>query len=161
MARNDIVLASPQRHGVVRRHAVAAGVLTSIKAGEPVLKTLGAATVAIATTGMPTVATDFFVGIAASDSTDTVAAAGYVDVVEVDPRDVWSIQPAVAATWDTQTEYDALVGDRDLLAVDGSGNWTLTSGDGATYGCVIQPANILQFPGRVLFSFRAGVSYLV
>lgn len=161
MARNDIVLASPVRHGVVRRHVVAAGAATTILAGEPVMKTLGSAAVIPATNNKPVVATDFFVGIAMSDSTDTVAAAGYVDVCEIDPRDVWSIKPKVAATWDTQAEYDALVGDRVLLDLT-TASWTILATDGATSGCVIQPLNDINvFPGRVLFSFRAGVSYLV
>ena len=159
MARNDIVLATPERWGVVRRHAVAAGAATSIKAGEPVLKALGSAYVAIATTNKPVVGTSYFAGIAASDSTDTVAADGYVDVVELDCRDTWMIAPKVAATWDTQSEYDALVGDRVLLDLT-AGSWTILAADGATSGCVIMPMDVATNPGKVKFAFRSGAGYL-
>lgn len=159
MARNDITAATPQRFGVVRRHQVASGSAASIKAGEPVLKTLGSRYVAIATTNMPTVGTDYFVGVAASDSTDTASAAGYVDVIEIDSRDEWFIAPKVAATFDTQSEYDALVGDRVLLDLTG-GSWTILAADGATYGCVIRDNNVVVNPGKVKFAFRNGVSYL-
>lgn len=160
MSRNDFVLASPERFGVVRRHQVAAGALTSIKAGELVVKTLGASTVALAATSTPAVGTDSVVGIATSDSTDTVAAAGTVDVCEVDSRDVWQIAPLVAATWNTQTKYNALVGDRELIDLT-SGVFTLVSGDSALNGLVVQPLNDINlYPGKVLVSFKNAVSYL-
>ncbi len=164
MSRNDITLATPERHGVVRRHQVASGSAASIKAGEPVIKTLGAATVALAATNQPTVATDFFVGIAASDSTDTASAAGTVDVVEIDPRDEWLISPKVAATYGVgatpvQATYNALVGDRNLLDLTSSA-WTILASDGSTYGCVIRDSDVRLVPGKVRFAFRAGVSYL-
>jgi hypothetical protein len=159
MARNDITMATPERHGVVRRHQVAAGSAASIKAGEPVLKTLGSQYVAICTTNKPVVATDFLAGIAASDSTDTASADGYVDVIEIDSRDEWFIAPKVAATFDTQAEYDALVGDRVLLDLT-AGSWTILASDGATSGCVIRDNNVVVNPGKVKFAFRNGVSYL-
>ena len=165
MSRNDITMATPERYGVVRRHQVAAGGLTTIKAGEPVLKSLGSAVVAIASTNTPVVATDFWAGIAASDSTDTVAAAGYVDVIEIDSRDDWFISPKVAATFGlgstpVQATYNALVGDRVLLDLTSSA-WTILAADGATYGCVIQNSDVNVNFGKVKFSFRNGVSYLV
>lgn len=153
-------MATPERNGVVRRHQVASGSAASIKAGEPVLKTLGSQYVAIMTTNKPVVATDFMAGIAASDSTDTASADGYVDVIEIDSRDEWFIAPKVAATWDTQSEYNALVGDRVLLDLT-AGSWTILAADGATSGCVIRDNDVVVNPGKVKFAFRNGVSYLV
>lgn len=46
-------MATPERNGVVRRHQVASGSAASIKAGEPVLKSLGSQYVAIMTTNKP------------------------------------------------------------------------------------------------------------
>ena len=159
MALNDIVLAVPERYGVVQRHAVAAGAAASIKAGEPVMKTLGSPYVVIATTNKPVVASSNFVGIAAANSTDTVAADGYVDVVVVDSRDTWVVAPKVAATWDTQTEYDALVGDRVLLDLT-TGTWTILAADSVNNGCVVMPIDVATNPGKVKFAFRAGASYI-
>lgn len=160
MSRNDIVLATPERFGTVRRHQVIAGAASTIKAGEPVMKTLGAAGVVIATTNKPVVATDFFVGIAAADSTDTVLLDGYVDVVSIDRRDTWSIAPKSTTAYATQSAYNALVGDRNLLDLTASA-WTILASDGATSGCVIQNLFDIQTrTGQVLFSFREGVDYL-
>ncbi len=160
MSRNDIVCATPLPYGIVRRHQVNLGAAASIKAGEPVAKTLGNNFVAALATNKPVVATDFLCGIAVSDSTDTVTAVGYVDVREIDIRDTWSIAPKVAATWNTQALYNALVGFRVLLDLTG-GAFTMLAADGATSGCVVQFLNDINvYPGRVLFSFRNGVSYL-
>jgi hypothetical protein len=90
-------------------YAVASGTTASITAGTPVLKALGGAAVSAATTNMPVVATDFFAGIAATTSTETASAAGTVAVTKLVPGLTWLIAPKVAATWDTQAEYDALV----------------------------------------------------
>ncbi len=140
-------------------YAVASGAVASITAGTPVLKALGGAAVSAATTNMPVVATDFFAGIAATTSTDTVAAAGTVAVTKMVPGTTWLIAPKVAATWDTQAEYDALVGDRVLLDLT-TATWTILATDGATNGCVVMPLDIKLFPGKVRFAFRNGVSYL-
>ncbi len=165
MSRNDITRATPHCYGVVRRCQVASGAAASIKAGEPVAKTLGAATVALAGTNTPVVATDFYVGIAASDSTDTASAAGTVDVIEIDSRDSWLISPKVAATYGVgatpvQATYSALVGDRNLLDLTASA-WTILASDGATSGCVILDSDVNVNLGKVKFAFRNGVSHLV
>lgn len=141
------------------QYAVASGTASSIVAGTPVLKALGGATVSAATTNMPTVATDFFAGIAATTSTETASAAGTVQVTKMVPGTTWLIAPKVAATWDTQAEYDALVGDRVLLDLTSS-TWTILAADGSAYGCVIMPLDISLHPGMVRFAFRNGVSYL-
>lgn len=141
------------------KYVVASGTAASIKAGEPVLKALGAAVVTAMATNKPVVATDYLAGIAASTSTETATAAGTVEVYRLAPGVVYLIDPKVAATFDTQAEYDALVGARVLLDLT-STKWTILAADGATYGCVIMPLDIAKHPGKVAFSFRAGCSYL-
>jgi len=69
------------------------------------------------------------------------------------------ISPKVAASWDTQAEYDALVGKRVLLDLT-TGSYTILAVDGATSGCVISPLDTSKYPGKVAFEFRAGVSVL-
>ncbi len=140
-------------------YAVASGTVSSIVAGTPVLKALGGAAVSAATTNMPVVATDFFAGVAATTSTETASLAGKVKVTKLVPGLTFLIAPKVAATFDTQAEYDALVGDRVLLDLTSS-TWTILAADGATSGCVIMPLDVKRYPGQVRFAFRNGVSYL-
>lgn len=139
-------------------YAVASGAAASIPAGTPVAFTLGGPTVAAGATSKPVVATDFF-AISASTSTDTVAAAGTVKVIKAAPGVSYIVAPKTATLWDTQAEYDALVGDRVTLDLT-TGVWTINATDGATNGCVILPLNIAKHPGVVRFAFRNGVSYL-
>jgi hypothetical protein len=140
-----------------KRYAVAASA-TLIYPGEPVAKALGGAAVTPAATNTPVVSTDFYAGIATSTSTNTASAAGVVDVMPISPDTVFLIAPKVAATFDTQSEYDALVGDRVLLDLT-SEVYTILAADGATYGCVIEPLDVLKYPGKVAFSFRGAVRY--
>ena len=142
-----------------KRYAVFKGAAASINAGEPVYKALGTTYVSALATNKPVVGTDYMAGIAMSTSTDTVAANGVVDVLPLVAGQVFLISPKVAATWDTQAEYDALVGSRVLLDLT-SGSYTILASDGATYGCVIEPLDISKYPGKVAFSIRAGVSFL-
>lgn len=164
MALGDISFYSFNAFGYPgdEEYAVAAGADASIKAGEPVEKELGNGTgnvVALAGNNFPVVATDFCPGIASSTSTDTVAAAGTVKVTKNVPGVTYLIAPKVAATWDTQSEYDALVGARVLLDLT-AGTWTILAADGANNGCVVEPLDVAKFPGKVRFSFRNGTSYL-
>lgn len=132
---------------------------TLINAGEPVAKGLGLAVVTPAATNTPVVATDFYAGIAASTSTNTAGAAGTVRVTKFSNNVSFLIVPKVAATWDTQAEYDALVGDRVLLDLT-TGSYTILATDGATNGCVVMPLDIARYPGKVRFQFRNAVNYL-
>jgi hypothetical protein len=134
-----------------------------IKEGEPVLATLGGtgrAATALAT-NLPSSAAlaNTITGIATTTSTDTVAAAGTVRVMKYDPCLTFLIAPNVVATWDTQAEYDALVGHRVLLdltgtAALGTATYTILAADNAAYGCVIEPLDIKKYPGKVRFSIR-------
>jgi len=141
-------------------YAVAASA-TLINAGEPVLKALGNTTgevVSPMASNEPVVGTNYLAGIAATTSTNTASAAGTVKVTKLVPGLTYLIAPKVAATWDTQAEYDALVGARvrmDLTA----GTYTILAADNSTYGCVVEPLDVSKYPGKVRFSFRNGVSY--
>lgn len=164
MALGDIKILNDGAFGTIgsTKHKVAAGAAASIKAGELVLKSLGSAYVvawdATAST-KPVVATDYVAGLAMSTSTDTASADGYVEILPLVPGQIFLANPKVAATWDTQSEYDALVGDRVLLDTV-SGTQTILASDSATSGLVIMPLDITKYPGKVAFAIRAGASYL-
>lgn len=135
---------------------------TTIKAGEPVAKSLGNTSgsyVTPAATNTPVVATDNYAGIAATTSTNTSTAPGSVIVTKLLPGITYLISPNVAATWNTQAKYDALVGARVLLDLTTS-TYTILATDGATNGCVVMPLDISKTPGKVRFAFRNAVSYL-
>lgn len=160
-ARNDIQLLSSKNgfgYPGSKRVNVAASA-TLIYPGDPVTGALGAAVGTSMATNKPVVGTDYLLGIASTVSTNTASAAGYVEVVPIDSGDVWLISPNDSTAFDTQAEYDALVGDRVLIDLT-AGKYTILAADGATYGCVIQPLDITRYPGKVAFSFRAGVSTL-
>ena len=160
----DITLLDPPSYVKgSRKHAVTAGAVASIKAGRLVLKSLGDASVVVWTasnSAKPVVATDYIAGLATSDSTDTAAAVGTVDIMFITPDMVFLGNPNTAASWDTQAEYDALVGDRVLLSTSAAGVQTILHTDGATYGLVIQPLDIAKHPGKVAFSVRNDAMYL-
>ena len=146
-----------------RKHAVAAGAAATIKAGQLVLKSLGSASVVAwdaSNSAKPVVATDYVAGLATSDSTETAAAVGTVDIMPITTDMVFLANPTTAASWDTQAEYDALVGDRVLLNTTSARVQSILHTDGATYGLVIQPLDIKKHPGKVAFSLRSDVNYL-
>ena len=141
-----------------RRYNVAAGA-TVINPGEPVVRVLGAVTVTAMATNKPVVATDYVVGIAATTSTQTTAVAGFVYVHPISSAITYLAKPNDTTAYDTQAEYDALVGKRVLFDLT-SGAYTILASDGATSGCVIQALDIAKYPGRVAFAFRAALSDL-
>lgn len=69
------------------------------------------------------------VGLAKSDSTQTAAADGYVDVYLPIPGVVYEIKAKSAAAANTQAEIDALCGDRVIIDLT-SGNYTLDTAAG-------------------------------
>ena len=141
------------------KEVIVAASATLIYPGDPVAASLGGNAGTLMATNKPVVATDFLHGIAYSKSTNTAALAGKVQVVPIDPDDVWLIDANNTTAFDTQAEYDALVGNRVLMDLTTS-EYTILAADGATHGCVIQPLDISRYPGKVAFSFRAGVSNL-
>lgn len=142
-------------------YAVAASA-TTIKAGEPVAKALGNSSgyvVSPSATNTPVVGTDYMAGIAATTSTNTSSAAGTVKVMKLVSGVSYLISPKVAATWDTQAEYDALVGARVLLDLTSS-TYTILASDSANNGCVVLPLDVVKHPGKVRFAIRNAVNYL-
>lgn len=160
MALGDITLYDSDAVGApgAVRYAVAAS-STLIYAGEPVAKALGGAAVTPLATNKPVVGTDFMAGIASSTSTNTASAAGTVDVLTFHKGATYLIAPNSAAAFDTQAEYDALVGDRVLFDLT-TGTYTILATDGATSGLVIMPLDIAKYPGKVRFAIRQAVDYL-
>ncbi len=173
MARGDLVIleqASMTGRGS-RLYNVGAG--TGILAGEPVMHAVvGGTAVVPALTSTPIVGSSpiegLFVGVAATDSTNTAANQGIVYVHPVNPWTTWLISPATAASWDTQGEYNALVGKRVLLqnsatvssTPGNTGSYTVLASDSASNGVVVMAMDIKEHPGKVAIAFRMGVSDL-
>ncbi len=160
MTLGDLTILSDGQFGAPgsRTYNVLSGT-TVINAGEPVARALGAATVTAAATNTPVVGTDYYVGVATTTSAQTATLNSTVQVRPLSSDIVYLANPKVAATWDTQAEYDALVGDRVLLDLT-SGAYTILATDSANNGCVIQPLEVAKYPGKVAFAFRNGVSDL-
>lgn len=133
------------------------GTVSRIKGGEPVTKVAGAAGVLAAATNAPTT-TLRIVGIAADTSTETASVDGVVRVIPAVAGQFWLIAPKVAATWNTQAKYNALVGARVLID-NTTGTYTILAADGASNGCIVEYVDIATYPGRVAFSFSPLVNY--
>ena len=141
--------------------AVASGTTASINAGEPVAKALGNSTgnvVSALATSKPVVGTDYLAGISASKSDETTTAAGKVYVQRLVPGLTYLCAPKTAAPWDTQTEYDALIGARVTFDLTG-GVYTINATDSANNGLTVEPLDIAKYPGKVRFSIRSGTAY--
>ena len=164
MATLDVVLLTPlTKEQGSRKHKVASGAAATIKAGQLVLKTKGSPYVVAwnaSNTAKPVVAADFVAGLATSDSTETATADGNVNILQITPDMVLLGNPDTAATWDTQSEYDLLVGDRVLLSTTSGRVQTILATNGDTYGLEIAPLNLTAYPGKVAFTLRAGTDYL-
>ena len=157
MAAGDISIYKANGTQGSRRFAVAAGA-TKINPGEPVVKALGAVSVTAAADGTPVVGTDYIVGIAASESTQTASVAGSVQVTVLTPGMVIAGKPKTAASWDTQAEYDALTGKRVVFDLT-SGSYTIDAVDGATNGLVVEYVNIQEEPNTVAVVVRNAALY--
>jgi hypothetical protein len=158
MATGDILLHKASAFGEAGaiKYKTAASA-TLIYPGEPVTKTLGGYVVAKMATNKPdasSTTTELLVGIATTTSTNTAALAGEVWVQPILPGVIYKMKPNVAATWDTQAEYDLLVGDRVLMDYT-SPSYTILAADSANNGCVIEWIDVAKNPGYVAFSFRA------
>jgi len=149
--------------GATDNYVVASGTAAAkIKAGEPVYIAANGAGVATAlATNLPSSANSASTisGIAATTSTDTVAAAGTVSVYRNITGVTFLIAPNSAAAWDTQAEYNALVGAQVLLdltgtAAAGTATYTILATHNAAYGCIVEPLDISRYPGKVRFSIR-------
>lgn len=158
-----------------RLYNIAAG--TPILAGEPVQnKAVGDVSVIPGRSSTPVVSASagvegLFVGIATTNSTNTTTAAGTVYVLPVNSGTTYLGNPATAASWDTQSEYDALTGKRVLLqngaenlayvANVNAGTYSVLASDSASNGVSVQAMNILEHPAKVAIAFRTGTSNLL
>lgn len=136
---------------------------TAINPGEPVVRSLGATTVTrmygASTSGntIPAVGTDYVVGIAQTTSTQTASAAGTVLVLPLNSSTTFLANPKDTTSWDTQAEYDALVGKRVLVDL-ASGAYTVLASDSANNGLIVMPLDISKYPGKVAVCFRQALS---
>jgi len=141
MSRNDIKIKDVAGYNVIptRTYQVASGALTSIKAGEPVIMaTIGTnVAAALVADADPTIGTDYILGLAAGDSTDTVAAVGTVEVYLPLPGVVYRGKAKSSTAADTAAEILALANKRGIFDVT-SGVITLdtAAADGATNGLI-------------------------
>lgn len=154
-----------------RLYNVSAG--TPILAGEPVqlVGALATTTVMPAHTSTPDASGHLYVGVAATNSTNTTGAAGTVNVWPINSNDTWIINPTVAATWTPQATYDALVNKRVLIQNNAEvgfaysanvniGTYSLLATDSTNNGCVVVALDITKTPGKVAFAFRDSDNYL-
>ncbi len=144
------------RYKVTANSTGSNGAVSRINPGEPVTKVAGAAGVLAAANNAPTT-TLRIVGVASTTSTETASVDGTVDVIPYNGQ-FFMIAPKVAATWDTQAEYNALIGARVLID-NTSGVYTLLASDGASNGCIVEYLDIATYPGQVCFSFNNIVGY--
>jgi len=121
--------------------------------------TANAVTVVAAGTNFPVASSDFFVGIAATTSTNTSATAGTVGVYPADPGMTFLANPTVATSWDTQVEYDALVNKNVVLDL-ASGAYTVlaTNPSVTTNGLLVQAMNIKEHPGKVALACKVSAT---
>lgn len=152
-----------------RRYVVAKSG-TTIKPGEPVNKTVTtvaganlATAVIPAITLSPSAGTTFIIGIASGPgaaSTNTSTAAGVVDVIPCVSGVIYLCAPLTSTLWDTQAEYDALVGTRVLFDLTSS-TYTITTVHtfNAFNGLIVEPLDIARYPGKVAFSVRTTAIY--
>jgi hypothetical protein len=175
MALNDITLydSGSVMQGAKRFKVAAGGSrAAAIKAGELVFKPVGNTNGKYVTAWMPALTatalkpnlaswltTHTIAGLAMSNSTETKTAAGVVDVMPNLPGTTYLVAPNVAATWDTQAEYDALVGSRILLDYSATGVITALASDSANNGAVVEPLDVQLYPAKVRFSLRQALNY--
>jgi hypothetical protein len=119
----------------------------------------GAVTVTAAATNFPVSGSDYFVGIAATTSTQTTGTAGIVGVYPADPLVTYLVKPNAPTSWDTQAEYDAQVGKSVLLDLT-TGSYTVLTSGASTSGFVVQAMNIKEHPGLVAIAVKVGATSL-
>jgi hypothetical protein len=133
---------------LVRKQALGAYFATSWSPGLAALAT------------RPAVGTDYIYGLATSTSTETTSLDGTVDVMPITTGLTFLISPLVAASWDTQAKYDALVGARVLINYAATtGKMTVIASDSAANGLVVEPLDITKHPGKVRVSVRRALMY--
>ncbi len=131
----------------------------AILAGEPIAKTLGNTggfEVTACATGTPVITTDHMAGIAA---TSQATAGEKVRVMKLAKGVSYLIAPETASLWNTQSEYDALVGSRILFVKTGA-VYSAGATDDSNSGLVVLPLDVAKYPGKVRFAIRNAINYL-
>lgn len=162
MSRNDIRIVDIGGYNVApTRKFLTEAAATAILQGEPVkFKALGSRYVIPLADADGVIGTMTpIVGVAASDSTQTASADGFVEVYLPLPGIVYEIKAKSTTAADTQSEIDALTLDRAIIDLTSSA-YTLdaTGTDVATAPFVIVGGN----PDRnsLYFTIRAGATFL-
>lgn len=175
MALGDFVILEQNSYAGRGGRTYNVGNGTLILAGEPVMHmVVGATAVVPNLTNTPVVSASagvegLFVGIALTNSTNTSTAQGIVQVMPVNSGTTYLANPDVATSWDTQPEYDALVGKRVLLknsatvssTIGNVGSYTVLASDSANNGVVVVAMKVAEHPGKVAVTFRTGTSDLL
>lgn len=158
MARGDISIIKGDTVAVEWKAEAAA---TAMYAGEPVkLKAAGSNYAIPLADADLTIGTDtVFLGVCASDSTQTASADGIVRVYMPKPELVYEAKAKTSTTVDTDAEIAALVGDRVIMDLTSS-TFTLDTGaaDGATNAFYIVGGDSSR--ATVHFTCRADATYL-
>jgi len=162
MSKGDfVILTLPQPSVGALIRPVKAGTTASINAGEFVTRALTTGYVAAIgnVSTIPSVGTTYLAGLAMTASNETTTADGTVAVLPLQAGTVYLGTPAAPTSWDTQAEYNAMVGKR--VKIQGSaGAYTVLATDGSSNALIVMPLDIKQTPGKVAFSLRAAVSDL-
>lgn len=167
MASGDLIILEQNQYTGRggRLYNVALG--TAIFAGDPVQhEAVGNTVVVPNLTSTPVVSASagvegLFCGVATTNSTNTSSAAGSVYVMPVNSGITYLGNPDAPTSWDTQSEYNALVGKRVVLknsAASGVGTYTVLASDSANNGCAVMAMNIAEHPAKVAIAFRTGTS---
>ncbi len=167
MALGDIVIyrQASAGGGAGSRPMIARASAAQIQAGEPITIVAGATAVVpnqvnnllvIAPSPYSMTGTGLL-GIAQTTATNTATLPGYVEYVPTGSGTVWLINAKTSSEVDTQAEYDALVGHRVLIDLT-AGVYTMLTSDSAANGCIIQPLDVVKFPGKVAFTFVDEIS---
>lgn len=139
-----------------RKYNVAAGA-TIINPGEPVAAMGTGVFVLKAPSNFPVAGSDYFVGIAATTSTNTTSTYGSVGVYPINPGVTCLIKPNSATAYANQGSYDALVGKRVLIDLT-TGAYTVLSTNSAVNGVIVEALDVITYPGQVAISFRAATT---
>lgn len=158
MARGDISIV---RGRMIPVEWKAEANTTVMYAGEPVkLKAAGSPYAIPCADADLTIGTDTaFLGICASDSTQTASADGVVRVYMPLPEIVYECKAKTSTTVDTDAEIAALVGDRVVLDLTSS-SYTLdaAAGDGANNAFYILGGDSSRY--TLQFNCRVDATYL-
>lgn len=159
MARGDINIKTPQSSVFTKQRIVASGAVQTILAGTPTKENGSNVGIVAAMVDSDGTTSQRFSGLGKSDSTDTVAAAGIVQVWTPLPGTIYSAKAKVLANANTQALIDALNSKRVVFDLT-AGTWTIdTAAADSSTNSVICAGGQYQ-TGVVYFQYSpAGTSY--